>query len=155
MWNQNLALRFFPSHEAEWLVLSATYTTRRFALPGRSVPGARCSGWETGGCAKRRVQPVHVPVQLLLPMQHGRRQMCLLGAELLPFILFRCCCYLSEWKGKIWSGREGEKRSVVPDMPRCCVSIAHPSCWLLRGACIQPASMWPLHPHVLARDSFI
>lgn len=70
------------------LVLFTMYMISRFALPGRSVPGALCSRSEAGGCAEPWFHPFLVPFKLLLPMQYGSRQMCLSEAELVSFILF-------------------------------------------------------------------
>lgn len=74
------------------LVLFTMYMISRFALPGRSVPGALCSRSETGGRAEPWFHPFLVPFKLLLPMQYGSRQVCLSEAELVSYILFCCCC---------------------------------------------------------------
>lgn len=113
--SQNLAFMFSPPIQLNvtCLVLSRTCVSSRFALPGRSVPGALCSRLETGECAKPWFQPFLMPFELLLLMQCSSRQMCLSDAELICLIYpppFFFVSYLCGSEKSVGSDRGGNKR---------------------------------------------
>lgn len=150
--SQNLAFMFSPPIQLNvtCLVLSRTCVSSRFALPGRSVPGALCSRLETGECAKPWFQPFLMPFELLLLMQCSSRQMCLSDAELIcliypPPLFFLFPTYVEVKNLLDQTGVEiRDGRSIVPHLPRCYISI-------ILCASVLTGSLRSLHAAILVK----